>query len=137
MGSVKENLIAGICAYPNCTCSPHSSCLPEVDVKRAYDAALEMLQGTSADLGPGELDRTVRAALAAYTLPVQRSIIRQSIARFLCEEVDDHGVGSYDICPANRVELYLNLAERLLFYVYRLPPEVDRAIASQEKGEGL
>ena len=55
MGSVKENLIAGICAYPNCTCSPHSSCLPEVDVKRAYDAALEMLQGTSADLGPGEL----------------------------------------------------------------------------------
>lgn len=53
-----------VCAYPNCTCSPHSFCVPEVDVKRAYDAAASALQGSSAEIAVGELDHLVRVVLA-------------------------------------------------------------------------
>lgn len=110
-----------VCAYPNCTCSPQSFCLPEEGVKRAYDAALAMLHGTSADIGAGELDRTIRAALAAYTIPIDMGPTKKSVARFLCEEVEDRGVGSYDLCSPDRAAVYLDLAERLLFHTSTPP----------------
>lgn len=74
---------AAICAYPNCTCSPHSFCFPEDEVKRAYDAASAALQGTSAEIAVGELDRLVRAVLATVSAETQE---RYAILNHLGEQ---------------------------------------------------
>lgn len=61
----------------------------EADVSRAYEAAAAVLRGTSADIAVGELDRMVRAVIAALASRPSRSTQQGGVG--MASSSESHG----------------------------------------------